>query len=133
MENLRSRTRREVEQASQYAIQKFAKELTETVDILQLAMDSVPKPELEKQKSLNDLFVGVSMTRKELLKCLARYGVSPFDPTGQKFDPNLHQAMFQAPIVDKEPGTVFQTQKLGFMIHDRVLRPAQVGVVSESQ
>ena len=73
MENLRSRTRREVEQASQYAIQKFAKELTETVDILQLAMDSVPKPELEKQKSLNDLFVGVSMTRKELLKCLARY------------------------------------------------------------
>jgi molecular chaperone GrpE len=71
------------------------------------------------------------MTRTELLKTLKKYGVESFDALGQKFDPNLHTALFQAPITGKEPGTVFDVQKAGYMIKDRVLRSAHVGVVKE--
>lgn len=70
------------------------------------------------------------MTKAELLKTLARHGVKQFDPTGEKFDPNLHEALYQAPIPDKEPGTVFETSTLGYTLNDRTLRAAQVGVVS---
>jgi molecular chaperone GrpE len=70
------------------------------------------------------------MTKKELLKTLGRHGVKQFDPTGEKFDPNLHEALYQAPILGKEPGTVFETSTLGYTLNDRTLRAAQVGVVS---
>jgi molecular chaperone GrpE len=72
------------------------------------------------------------MTRGELLKTLAKHGVTPFNPTGEKFDPNRHEALFQVPVPDKEPGTVFETQKDGYMLKSRTLRPAQVGVVQDT-
>jgi molecular chaperone GrpE len=64
---------------------------------------------------------------------LKRHGVDRHDPQGETFDPNLHQALFQAPMPDKEPGTIFSVQKLGYTIKGRVLRPAQVGVVAEAK
>lgn len=143
-ENLRVRTRKEITQTQDFAIQKFAKDLLDTVDILGMALQSVPeglrnkeeaaKQDLEKlADQLSNLYTGVSMTESELLKALKRHGVERYNPEGEVFDPNKHQALFQAPMPDKEAGTVFSVQKVGFMLKDRVLRPAQVGVVSEQQ
>ncbi|KAI8377736.1 co-chaperone GrpE [Radiomyces spectabilis] len=147
-ENLRERTRKEIETTKEYAIQKFAKDLLDTVDILGMALTAVPNELRSKENAtkselaqdaeklvdqLTNLYTGVSMTEAELVKTLKRHGVEQHNPEGEVFDPNKHQALFQAPIPDKEAGTVFSVQKLGYMIKDRVLRPAQVGVVAESQ
>lgn len=114
--------------------------------MLSLALKSVP-PEALKSSSpptppstpegkssqayLTELHTGVEMTHRLLLQTLFKYHVKPYDPTGEKFDPNKHEAMFQAPIPDKEPGTVFDCQKIGYTIKDRVLRAAKVGVVQD--
>ncbi|KAF9152934.1 Mitochondrial matrix cochaperone [Linnemannia schmuckeri] len=135
MENLRQRTAKEVANTKDYAIQKFAKDLLDTADILNMAIKNVPQEELAESSTnthLKSLHTGVAMTRDELLKTFKRYGVESFDPMNEKFDPNLHQANFQVPMPGKEPGTVFDVQKIGFMIKGRVLRPAQVGVVQST-
>ncbi|KAG0352728.1 Mitochondrial matrix cochaperone [Podila minutissima] len=135
MENLRQRTAKEVANSKDYSIQKFAKDLLDTADILAMALKNVPQEELAETSTnahLKNLHTGVSMTRDELLKTFKRYGVEPYDPMNEKFDPNLHQANFQVPMPGKEPGTVFDVQKIGFMIKGRVLRPAQVGVVQST-
>ncbi|KAG0045495.1 Mitochondrial matrix cochaperone [Gryganskiella cystojenkinii] len=132
MENLRQRTAKEVANTKDYSIQKFAKDLLDTADILAMAIKNVPADQIAESSSnehLKNLHTGVSMTRDELMKTLKRYGVEAYDPMNEKFDPNLHQANFQVPMPGKEPGTVFDVQKIGFMLKGRVLRPAQVGVV----
>ncbi|KAL1922525.1 uncharacterized protein VTP21DRAFT_10064 [Calcarisporiella thermophila] len=135
MENLRQRTRKEVEQTSQYAIQKFAKDLLDTVDILGLALRSVPEEarsdKSEANSHLVNLYTGLSMTETELIKTLRRHGVEAFGSEGDAFDPNMHQALYQSPVPDKEVGTVFRVEKIGYTLKGRVLRPAQVGVVAE--
>ncbi|OAJ41911.1 hypothetical protein BDV3_006299 [Batrachochytrium dendrobatidis] len=131
-ENVRQRTRKEIDEKQSYAIQKFAKELLNTADILTMALDSVPAAERSEKSTnshLKDLYTGVSMTRVELLKTFKQFGVESYNPDGEKFDHNLHQALFQASVPGKEPGVVFQVTKVGYKLHDRVLRPAQVGVV----
>ncbi|ORZ23269.1 GrpE-domain-containing protein [Absidia repens] len=147
-ENIRERSRKELESAKDYAIQSFAKELLDTVDILNMALASVPEEFHTKASAeavaagkddvavsmadqLSNLYTGVSMTEVELVKTLKRNGVERHDPQGEVFDPKLHQALFQAPVPDKPPGTIFSVQKLGYTIKGRVLRPAQVGVVAE--
>lgn len=80
---------------------------------------------------LTELYQGISLTNKQLLSTFSKYGITQFDPTGQKFDPNLHEAMYAVPLPDKEPGSVIETRKFGYMIKDRVLRAAQVGIVQE--
>ncbi|ORX58091.1 GrpE nucleotide exchange factor [Hesseltinella vesiculosa] len=143
-ENLRERGRKETTAAKEFAIQKFAKDLLDTVDILNMALNAVPeglrtKEGAEKEPSallaeqLSNLYTGVNMTQTELVKTLKRHGVEQHNPEGEVFDPNLHQALFQAPMPDKEAGTIFSVQKLGYTIKGRVLRPAQVGVVAESK
>lgn len=95
-------------------------------------MKSVPEKERGEDASnreLKDLFVGVEMTRKELVKVMEKYGITAFDPTGHEFDFNKHTALFQSPVKDMTPGTVFHVDKIGYMLKDRVLRPASVGVV----
>ncbi|KAI8923429.1 GrpE-domain-containing protein [Entophlyctis helioformis] len=131
-ENVRQRTRREIEEKQTYAIQKFAKELLNTADILTMALDAVPEAERNgSNEHLKSLYTGVSMTRTELLKTFKQFGIESFSPLDEPFDHNLHQALFQAPIPNKKPGTVFQVTKIGYKIRDRVLRPAQVGVVKD--
>lgn len=135
-ENVRQRSKKELEAAHQFAITKFSKDLLDSADILQLALKSVPETERtgsSPNKHLKDLYTGVDMTFSELMKTLKRHGVEPFDPTGEKFDHNMHQALFQSPVPEKEPGTVFQTTKIGYTLNGRVLRPAQVGVVSSKE
>lgn len=146
-ENLQKITTREKAQAKEYAIQNFARDLVSNIDVLQLALNSVPEalrssstPDNHKEekkgaaaespdrKHLTDLWGGVQSTKNLLEKTLARYGVVPFDPTGQQFDPNKHEAMYQVQVPDKEPNSVLNCSKVGWMLRDRVLRPAQVGV-----
>ncbi|KAI8989650.1 GrpE-domain-containing protein [Trametes punicea] len=158
--NLQRNAAREKEQARDFAISKFAKDLLETVDVLTMALKSVPKelvatPEQSQESSSNatsspstpsessaeksaetylkELYEGVESTQRLLLHTLFKHHVKPYDPTGEKFDPNLHEALYQVPIPGKEPGTVFDCQKVGYMIKDRVLRAAQVGVVQDTQ
>ncbi|KAJ1951722.1 GrpE, mitochondrial, partial [Linderina pennispora] len=131
-ENLRTRSKTELDNMKVFAIQKFAKDLLDTVDILELALKHVPKEHLSDKtnhKSLNDLFEGVDMTMSNLLKTLERHGVESFDPIGKVYDPNTSHALYQVPMPGKEPGTVFSVEKRGYIIKGRVLRPAQVGVV----
>ena len=130
--NLQRRTEQEKASTKDFAIQGFASDLLATVDILTTALKHVNQPIPQENKDLVALFSGVEMTKQELLKTLAKHGVTQFDPVGEKFDPNKHEALFQAPIPGKEPGTVHETQKTGFMIKTRTLRPAQVGVVQDT-
>lgn len=81
---------------------------------------------------MQELHHGVEMTQRLLLQTLFKYQVKPYDPTGDKFDPNKHEALYQAPVPGKEPGTVIDCQKVGYTIKDRVLRAAQVGVAQET-
>ncbi|KAI0780711.1 GrpE nucleotide exchange factor, partial [Trametes elegans] len=131
--NLQRNAAREKEQARDYAITKFAKDLLETVDVLSLALKSIPKELKTAETHLKELYQGVESTQRLLLHTLFKHHVKPYDPIGEKFDPNLHEALYQVPIPGKEPGTVFDTQKVGYMIKDRVLRAAQVGVVQDTQ
>ncbi|THU91151.1 GrpE-domain-containing protein [Dendrothele bispora CBS 962.96] len=151
--NLQRNTAREKEQTRDFAITRFASDLLETVDVLSLALKSIPPSALSPPSSespsssssssdspseksplayLQELHHGVEMTQRQLLQTLFKYNVKPFDPTGDKFDPNLHEALYQAPIPGKEPGTVIDCQKMGYMIKERVLRAAQVGVAQET-
>ncbi|CAE7091127.1 unnamed protein product [Rhizoctonia solani] len=126
--NLQRNSQREKDQTRDYAITKLATDLVGTVDVLALALKSVP----EDARKGNQLYEGVEMTQRSLLQSLAKYGVEQYDPIGEKFDPNLHEALYMAPVPGKEPGTVIQTQKLGYKIKDRILRAAQVGVAQET-
>ncbi|KAJ2352193.1 GrpE, mitochondrial [Coemansia erecta] len=134
-ENIRNRAKTEVENTKTFAIQKFAKDLLDTVDILELAVKHVPSEHLADKvtnKSLVDLFEGVDMTKSNLLRTLERHGVESFDPLDQPYDPNTSHALYQAPMPGKTPGHVFAVEKRGYIIKGRVLRPAQVGVVLDS-
>ncbi|KAJ3042279.1 GrpE protein 1, mitochondrial [Rhizophlyctis rosea] len=130
-ENVRQRAKREVEQTAQYAVQRFAKDLLESADVLQIALNAVPEAERSSasNKTLTNLYEGVSMTRTNLLRTFKRFGIEPYEPVGEKFDPNLHEALFYQPAEGKEPGTISAVVKIGYKLQDRVLRPAQVGVV----
>ena len=132
-ENLRERTRREKEMAQQLAIKGFAKDLASVADVLEIALNSVPEEQRKNDDNphLKSLYTGLHMTVAELIATFKRHGFESFDPIGTKFDPNLHQAMFQAPVPDKEAGTVFAVTKKGYMLHGIVIRAAQVGIVQE--
>ena len=93
---------------------------------------STTQPAKSAQEYLTELHHGVEMTHRLLLSTLFKYNVKPYDPTGEKFDPNRHEALYQAPVPGKEPGTVLECQKTGYTIKDRTLRAAQVGVVAEA-
>lgn len=133
MENLRMRTRKEVSNASQFSIQKFAKDLLTTADTLQIALKQTPLSELPNSKPLKDLYDGIILTQKSMDSCFARFGISSFDPVGEVFNPNVHEALFKLKVEGKTPGTVFVTSQIGYMIHERVIRPAQVGVVADDE
>lgn len=132
MENLRNRTLKEVENAKIFSVQKFAKDLLTTSDTLAICLKATPSSLLDTNSALKNLYDGVIMTQKTLDACFKRFGMSQYDPIGEKFDPNLHEALFKVKIDGKKSGTVFQTSQTGYMIHGRVIRPAQVGVVADS-
>jgi molecular chaperone GrpE len=128
MENLRRRTEREVADSRVYAIQSFARDLVGVADNIQRALNAVRDSGVTLEGPAKALVDGVELTERELLKVLERNGVKKFDPKGEKFDPNLHQAMFEVPDAKVPSGSVVQVIQPGYAIGDRVLRPALVGV-----
>jgi molecular chaperone GrpE len=129
MENLRQRTRREVADAKTYGITGFARDVLEIADNLQRALDAVPaEAKAAADPGLKALMEGVELTERSLLNALEKNGVKKFDPSGEKFDPNFQQAMYEVPDPSVPSGTVVQVVQAGYMIGDRVLRPALVGV-----
>jgi molecular chaperone GrpE len=129
MENLRKRTAREVADARAYGITGFARDVLDIADNLQRALDAVPAETRESaDPMLKALIEGVELTERSLLNALEKNGVKKFDPTGEKFDPNFQQAMYEVPDASVPSGTVVQVIQAGYTIADRVLRPALVGI-----
>jgi len=129
MENLRKRTSREVADARTYGITGFARDVLDIADNLQRALDAVPaEAKANADPGLKALIEGVELTERSLLNALEKNGVKKFDPAGGKFDPNFQQAMFEVPDPSVPAGTVVQVMQSGYMIGERVLRPALVGV-----
>ena len=129
MENLRKRTTREVADARTYGISGFARDVLDIADNLQRALDAVPADtRASADPVLKALIEGVELTERSLLNALEKNGVKKFDPMGEKFDPNFQQAMYEVPDASVPPGTVLQVVQAGYMIGERVLRPALVAV-----
>ncbi len=129
MENLRRRTEREKAEATLYAASNFARDMLAVSDNMDRALGAVS----EEQRAVADdvtknLMQGVEMVQRELLNTFERHGIRRITPMGERFDPNLHQAMFEVPDKETESGTVVQVVQPGFVIGERVLRPAMVGV-----
>ena len=129
MENLRQRTRREVADSKVYGITGFARDVLDIADSLQRALDAVPSETRElADPMLKTLIEGVELTERALLNTLEKNGVRKFDPQGEKFNPNFQQAMYEVPDASVPSGTVVQVVQAGYMIGERILRPALVGV-----
>lgn len=129
MDNLRRRTERDVKDAKSYSVAGFARDMLAVSDNLRRALDAIPADALESgDAGLKALAEGVEMTERSMLAALERHGVRKLEPVGEKFDPNFHQAMFEVPNPDLVNNTVVQVMQAGFVIGERVLRPAMVGV-----
>ena len=129
MENLRRRTAKEVADARAYGITGFARDILEIADNLQRALDAIPaEAKASADPGLKAFIEGVELTERSLLNSLEKNGVKKFDPSGEKFDPNFQQAMYEVPDPSVPSGTVVQVVQAGFMIGERILRPALVGV-----
>jgi molecular chaperone GrpE len=129
MENMRRRTDRQVADAREYGITAFARDVLAVADNMNRALSAIdPQLRATADAGLKSLLEGVELTERELLKVLEKHGVKKFEPNGEKFDPNLHQAMYEVPDSSLPNGTVAQVVQAGYMIGDRVLRPALVGV-----
>lgn len=128
MDNLRKRTERDKEDTAKYAITKFAREVLGVGDNLQRAIAAVPAGAVDADPALKTLVDGVSMTEREFLNVLDRHGVKRIDPEGEPFNPHQHQAMTEIENPEVPAGTVVQVYQPGYVIGDRVLRPAMVVV-----
>jgi molecular chaperone GrpE len=127
-ENVRRRLEQQAEDRGKYALTAFAKDMLSVADNLRRALDSVPPTAREGNDITNTLTVGVEMTERELLAAFERYGIRLVTAMGEKFDPNLHQAMMEVEDATQPEGTVVMVMQEGYQIHDRLLRPALVGV-----
>ena len=129
MENLRRRTEREVADAKTYGVTSFARDILTVVDNLARALEHLPsEAKTAAEPQIQSVIEGVELTARDLEAVLGRHGVKKLDPKGQKFDPNFHQAIFEAPDETLPAGTVSQVVQSGWTIADRVLRPAMVGI-----
>ncbi len=133
-ENARKRTIKERDDAAKYAITSFAKDLLSVSDNLTRALEAVPADALAAEPRLKNLIDGIEATQRELQKTFEQNGIRKIDPMDDLFNPNFHEVMFEAPGSGKPPGTVVQVIEAGYLLHDRLLRPARVGVAkNESQ
>lgn len=131
-ENVRRRAAKDREETRKYAITAFARELLSVADNLRRALDNLPD-EARGDESLAGVVSGIEITEREFLSALERNGIRRIDPMGEKFDHNLHQAVFEVADSDASPGTVVQVIQAGYVIADRLLRPAMVGVSVEAK
>ena len=127
-ENLRRRAQREREDSVKYAAAPVVRDLLGVADNLQRALESVPQELSEENEQVKNLRLGVEMTQKELQAVFERHNIRTIDPLGEKLDPHLHEAMFELEDPEKPAGTVVQVVQAGYRLHDRLLRPARVGI-----
>lgn len=130
-ENTRKRAEKQAQDASRYGSAGLARDILSVADNLQRALEALPPEQPDDSDLLKNLRAGVSMTAKELQDALARHHIKPVDPKGEKFDHNLHQAMFEMESEEHPPGHVAQVMQIGYTLHDRLLRPAMVGVAKK--
>jgi molecular chaperone GrpE len=130
-ENSRKRGERDRREAEQYGGTKLARDMLPVYDNLKRALDAANE---ETRAQASALIEGLELTLRELTNVLAKHGVTEINPAlGEVFDPQLHQAMFEAPVGGTKAGQIIQVMGVGFLLHDRLLRPAQVGVSSNAQ
>jgi len=126
-ENTRRRMKKELEETQKFAMSNFAKEMLAVADNFRRALEAVPKDDADGE-TLKNLVTGVEATERQLLAAFEKFGIKKVDPMGQAFDPHLHRVMMEQEDVSKPAGTVVQVFQPGYMIHDRLLREAQVVV-----
>ena len=127
-ENARKRSERDRREAEQDGGSKLARDLLPVFDNMKRAVQAVPEEARESSKAMIE---GVELTMRELISVFKKHGIEPISPqVGDKFDPQLHEAMFEAPLLGTQAGDIIQVEADGFMLHDRLLRPARVGVSS---
>ena len=132
VENIRKRSKKELEDTNKYAITGFARDILSISDNLRRALESINNEDSkDKSESFNNLREGVELTERELLSVLNRHGINQINPMGERFDVKFHQAMFEEETNDKEAGTVIQVMQSGYVIQDRLLRAAMVGVAKK--
>jgi len=131
-ENMRRRSQKEKEDAHNFAISKFARDMLNMSDNLRRAINAVSEDDLQNE-AVKTLLTGIEMTESELLNTFSKHKIKVIDAAGKKFDPNFHQAMFEIENPDVEPGTILQVVQDGFIIADRLLRPAMVGIAKGGQ
>lgn len=130
-ENARKRGERDRREAEQYGGSRLARDMLPVYDNLRRALDVATD---EQRAQASALIEGVELTLRELTNVLTKHGVTPISPAvGDTFDPQMHQAMFEAPVPGTKAGQIIQIMTEGFLLHDRLLRPAQVGVSSNTQ
>lgn len=130
-ENTRRRAAKEVSDISKFAITNFAKNLLSVADNLGRALAAVSKEKLAEDIALKALFEGVEATERELVKVFEQNNITKIEALNQSFNPNLHEVLFETAVPGKSHGTIIQVMEEGYMISDRLLRPAKVGVAKE--
>jgi molecular chaperone GrpE len=127
-ENTRRRVQRDREDFAKYSVAPLAKDILPVADNLARALAAVPQEALANDEALRNLVEGIAATERQLQSALERHNIKRIDPAGEKFDSHRHQAMFEVPGSEKPNGTVVQVLQPGYVLHDRLLRPALVGV-----
>ena len=127
-ENMRRRSEREAETARKYGHTQFARDLVGAIDNLARALASAPEDKSSLDESVQSLLTGIELSWTEIQSASEKHGVRQINPLGEKFDYNFHQAMFEVPTNDQPPGMVLEVVQHGYALHDRLLRPAMVGV-----
>ena len=128
IDNIRKRSDREKEEIAKYAVSKLARDIVNVGDNFQRAIEAVPAGAADQDPALKSFLEGVTLTERELLNVLERHGIKRVQPMNEPFNPHLHQAVMEIPRSDVPEGTIVQVFQSGFMIEERVLRPAMVGV-----
>ena len=132
-ENWRKRTIKEIADAKKYSHISFMRDLVSSVDNLQRALEVVPDDKSQLSEPIKNLVIGLEIVEKEILNTFEKHSLKQINPIGEKFDYNLHQAMFEVPTNEKEPGYVVEVSQKGYILHDRLVRPAMVGISKKSE
>ena len=130
-ENLRKRTIKEVDQAKKYSHISFVRDLVSSVDNFKRALDSVPNDKAKLPEPIKNLIIGLEIVEKEINSTFEKHNLKKIFPLGEKFDYNFHQAMFEVPTDDVEPGIVVEVSQKGYLLYDRLVRPAMVGIAKK--
>lgn len=127
-ENLRKRTIKDVDQAKKYSHISFVRDLVSSVDNFKRALDSLPEDKADLPEPIKNLIIGLEIVEKEINSTFEKHNLKQISPLGEKFDYNFHQAMFEVPTNDTEPGLVIEVSQIGYLLYDRLVRPAMVGI-----